>query len=91
MLAALLLSSTTSAWSYTDLTIDRDLSFRIPSTDNCRDAKGAYARVESMCLDVLTHAVGEGVGWDGSFVEAPPLRGFISGAGNEVTTVGEET
>jgi hypothetical protein len=91
MLSAFLLSSGSGRWAEANLTIDWNLRFRIPSTNNCCDTKRSYAGVEGVCLDVLAHAISEGVCRNGGFVEAPPLGSLISCAVDEVSAVWEET
>lgn len=91
MLGALSLASRANRRTGANLSVDGQLGLGIPAGNNGRYAEWPYTRVERVCLNVASHAVGERRGRNGGLVELPPLRRLVTGSGDEVATVGEET
>lgn len=72
MLCTILLAPGTDAGPGADLAVNRQLGFRVPASQNGGYAKRPHTRVESICLDVASHAVGERRGGDRGLVEIAP-------------------
>lgn len=74
--------------SRTDLTINPNARFRVPTSQNRGDTKRPHAGVKSVRLDIASYSGSQSVDWDGRFVRLPPAACLVSCSGGEMATVG---